>query len=214
MTRLTDAEALELYRGVAVHELGRMALERLLELHPEPYRTYVIDRNINYANLCTARCIFCNFYRRPGDAEAYVLTHEQIARKIEELIAIGGPQVLMQGGLVPDENHPSRQGLPFDWYLELLRFIKREYPSIHIHAFSPPEIWAFHRNFGCPCATCCYGSRKPDWIRSRRRRRNPGRPRAAEDRARQSHDRRMAGRHARSPSPGHEDKLHHDVRPY
>ena len=150
MTRLTDAEALELYRGVAVHELGRMALERLLELHPEPYRTYVIDRNINYANLCTARCIFCNFYRRPGDAEAYVLTHEQIARKIEELIAIGGTQVLMQGGLVPDENHPSRQGLPFDWYLELLRFIKREYPSIHIHAFSPPEIWAFHKNFGLP----------------------------------------------------------------
>ena len=68
MTRLTDAEAFELYRDAAVHELGRMALERSLELHPEPYRTYVIDRNINYANLCTARCIFCNFYRRPGDA--------------------------------------------------------------------------------------------------------------------------------------------------
>jgi cyclic dehypoxanthinyl futalosine synthase len=150
MTRLTDAEALELHCDASVHELGRMAFNRLMQLHPEPYRTYVVDRNINYANVCTAGCIFCNFHRRPGDAEAYVLPHEQIGRKIEELIAIGGTQVLMQGGLVPDENHPSGQGLPFEWYLDLLRFIKREYPTIHIHAFSPPEIWAFHRNFGQP----------------------------------------------------------------
>jgi cyclic dehypoxanthinyl futalosine synthase len=150
MTRLTDGEALELYREASIHELGRLALDRLMQLHPEPYRTYVVDRNINYANVCTAACIFCNFHRRPGAAEAYVLSYEQIGRKIEELLAIGGTQVLMQGGLVPDENHLSGQGLSFNWYLDLLRFIKREYPSIHIHAFSPPEIWAFHKNFDQP----------------------------------------------------------------
>mgnify|MGYP005837065325 CR=1 FL=1 len=144
-TRLTDADALAMYRELSIHELGRRALARCEQLHPEPYRTYVVDRNINYANVCTARCIFCNFYRKPGDAEAYILSYEEIGRKIEELLAIGGTQVLMQGGLVPDETHPSGYGRPFAWYLDLLRFIKRNYPTIHIHAFSPPEIWAFHR---------------------------------------------------------------------
>jgi len=150
VARLADADALALYRELSLHELGRMAFERSLELHPEPYRTYVVDRNINYANVCTARCIFCNFYAQPGDRAAYILTYEQIGRKIEELLEIGGTQVLMQGGLVPDEKHPSGQGLPFSWYLDLLRFIKRNYPGIHIHAFSPPEIWAFHRVFRMP----------------------------------------------------------------
>jgi cyclic dehypoxanthinyl futalosine synthase len=148
--RLSDAEALDLYEHASIHELGRMALARLLALHPEPYRTYVVDRNINYANVCTARCLFCNFYRRPGHAEAYVLSFEEIGRKIEELLAIGGTQILMQGGLVPDEQHPSGQGRPFAWYLDLLRFIRRSYPTIHIHAFSPPEIWAFHQVFRMP----------------------------------------------------------------
>lgn len=150
VTRLSDADALALYREASIHELGRRAFERSLELHPEPYRTYVVDRNINYANVCTARCTFCNFYSRPGDENAYILTFEQIGRKIEELLAIGGTQILMQGGLAPDERHPSGQGLPFEWYLDQLRFIKREYPTIHIHAFSPPEIWAFHEVFGMP----------------------------------------------------------------
>jgi len=149
-SRLTDAEALELYREASIHELGRRAHARALELHPEPYRTYVVDRNINYANVCTARCIFCNFYRKPGDGEGYILSYEEIGRKIEELLAIGGTQILMQGGLVPGADHPSGQGLPFEWYLELLRFIRRNYPSIHIHAFSPPEIWAFHRMYRMP----------------------------------------------------------------
>ena len=148
--RLTDAEALELYHEQSIHELGRRAMARCEQLHPEPYRTYVVDRNINYANVCTARCIFCNFYRKPGSNEAYILTYKQIGRKIEELIEIGGTQILMQGGLVPDETHPSGHGLPLAWYLDLLRFIKRNYPTIHIHAFSPPEIWAFHQVFRLP----------------------------------------------------------------
>ena len=149
-SRLSDDEALALYRDLSIHELGQLAFERSLELHPETYRTYVVDRNINYANVCTARCIFCNFYAEPGDDDAYVLTYEQIGKKIEELAAIGGTQVLMQGGLVPVESHPSGHGLPFAWYLDLLRFIKREYPGTHLHAFSPPEIWAFHQIFKMP----------------------------------------------------------------
>ncbi len=144
-TRLTDADALELLRDASIHDLGRAAHARCLELHPEPYRTYVVDRNINYANVCTAKCIFCNFYRKPGDTEAYILSHEEIGRKIEQLLSIGGTQILMQGGLVPAEGHPSGHGLPFSWYLDLLRFIKQNYPTIHVHAFSPPEIWAFHK---------------------------------------------------------------------
>ena len=149
-SRLSDDETLELYRAKSIHELGRMAYARSLQIHPEPYRTYVVDRNINYANVCTARCIFCNFYAEPGTQDAYVLTHQQIGQKIEELLEIGGTQILMQGGLVPDEDHPSGDGRPFTWYLDLLRFIKQHYPSIHIHAFSPPEIWAFHQIFKMP----------------------------------------------------------------
>ena len=149
-TRITDDEALGLYHDSSIHDLGRLAFERSGALHPEPYRTYVVDRNVNYANVCTARCTFCNFYAKPGSDQAYILTHEQIGEKIEELLAIGGTQILMQGGLVPTEDHPSGQGLGFAWYLDLLRFIKRNYPGIHIHAFSPPEIWAFHQNFKIP----------------------------------------------------------------
>ena len=148
--RLRDDEALELYTTASIHELGRRAFERLTQLHPEPDRTYVVDRNINYANVCTAKCIFCNFFAKPGAADAYILTFEQIGQKIEELLDIGGTQILMQGGLVPDDHHPSGDGLPFDWYLDLLRFIKKNYPTIHVHAFSPPEIWAFHQVFGIP----------------------------------------------------------------
>ncbi len=139
-----------MYRELSIHELGRRAFARLAELHPEPYRTYVVDRNINYSNVCTAKCIFCNFKADPGDDDAYTLSFAQIGRKIEELLDIGGTQILMQGGLVPDADHPSGDGLPFSWYLDLLRFIQREYPAIHIHAFSPPEIWAFAEVYRMP----------------------------------------------------------------
>jgi cyclic dehypoxanthinyl futalosine synthase len=149
-TRITDAEALQLYHEASIHDLGRMGFDRLMQMHPEPYRTYVVDRNINYSNVCTAKCIFCNFYRKPGQEGAYILTYEQIGEKIEELLDIGGTQILMQGGLVPDADHPTGDGLPFEWYLDLLRYIRTNYPTIHIHAFSPPEIWAFHQVFKMP----------------------------------------------------------------
>ena len=150
--RVSEADALAMYRECSIHELGRRAHDVTMRLHPEEYRTYVVDRNINYANYCTARCIFCNFKADPPGMDSgrkdlpagYVLSFEQIGQKIEELLAIGGTQVLMQGGLVPAEM------LPFEWYLDLMRFIKREYPGIHVHAFSPPEVFAFEQVFGMP----------------------------------------------------------------
>jgi cyclic dehypoxanthinyl futalosine synthase len=158
-SRLSDADALSLYHDLSIHELGKRAFERLMQLHPEPYRTYVVDRNINYSNICTAKCIFCNFKTDPGKPDGYILSFEQIGRKIEELLDIGGTQILMQGGLVPasggheetgDKPVPAAHALPFEWYLDLLRFIRRNYPTIHIHAFSPPEIWAFHQVYHMP----------------------------------------------------------------
>ncbi len=149
-SRISERDALEMYHSRSIHELGRRAFARLQTLHPEPYRTYVVDRNINYSNVCTAKCIFCNFKTDPGQPDAYILSFEQIGRKIEELIEIGGTQILMQGGLVPAQDDPSGHGLPFAWYLDLLRFIRKNYPSVHIHAFSPPEIWAFHQIFRMP----------------------------------------------------------------
>jgi len=148
LPRISDADALAMYHELSLHELGRLAFDRLSAMHPEPHRTYVIDRNINYSNICTATCIFCNFYTKPGADDAYTLSYEQIGAKIEELLDIGGTQILMQGGLVPAEGHASGDGLPFSWYLDLLRFIRTNYPTIHIHAFSPPEIWAFHQIYG------------------------------------------------------------------
>ncbi len=150
VSRLSDRETLELIRDCPIHELGRRAHEVTMRLHPEPYRTYVVDRNINYANYCSAKCIFCNFKADPPGTDSgrrdlskgYVLSFDDIGQKIDELLAIGGTQILMQGGLVPAEL------LPFSWYLDLMRFIKRAYPQVHIHAFSPPEIHAFSEIFG------------------------------------------------------------------
>ena len=151
-SRISDDDALALYRDCSIHELGRRAHEVTQRLHPDDYRTYVVDRNINYANYCTAKCIFCNFKTdvpgvdtgRKDLPEGYILSFEQIGQKIEELLAIGGTQILMQGGLVPAGM------LSFQWYLDLMRFIKRDYPQIHIHAFSPPEIFAFEQEFDMP----------------------------------------------------------------
>ena len=150
--RVSDDDALAMYRECSIHELGRRAHQITMACHPEDYRTYVVDRNINYSNYCTAKCTFCNFKTNPPGMSTgrrdlppgYVLSFEEIGRKIEELLAVGGTQVLMQGGLVPADI------LPFQWYLDLMRFIKREYPAIHLHAFSPPEIFAFERMFGMP----------------------------------------------------------------
>ncbi len=138
--RLTDAQALELYAHPSLHDLGQWAHAVTQRLHPEDYRTYVIDRNINYTNICTAKCTFCAFRRDHDDADTYTLNHEQIAAKLDELVAIGGTQILMQGGM--------NDRLPIEYYEELLRFISTNYPTVHIHAFSPPEFVEFERFFG------------------------------------------------------------------
>ena len=113
-------------------DLGVVASE-VRNRHNDPgVATYNIDRNINYTNVCVYRCRFCAFYRRPGDPEGYLLSREEIGRKIEETLALHGTGILMQGGVHPD--------LPLGWYEDLLRFIRATYPEIHVHAFSPPEV--------------------------------------------------------------------------
>src|SRR3989440_11808401 len=130
--RLTDAQALELYTSASLHDLGTWASAVAQRMHPEDYRTYVIDRNINYTNVCTAKCTFCAFRRDHEDTDAYTLSHEQIGEKIRELVSIGGTQILMQGGM--------NDALPIEYYEDLLRDIKTTFPTIHIYAFSPPEV--------------------------------------------------------------------------
>ena len=138
--RLTEAQALELYHSASLHDLGEWAHRAALRMHPEDYRTYVIDRNINYTNVCTARCTFCAFRRDHEDADSYTLSFEAIGEKIRELLGIGGTQILMQGGM--------NDRLPIEWYEDLLRFISSNFPTVHIHAFSPPEFVEFERFFG------------------------------------------------------------------
>ena len=140
--RLSPAQALDLFHRMPLSDLGRWADARCRAIHGDVIRTYVIDRNINYTNACTARCTFCAF-RRDVDAEdAYVLSEEVILDKIEALVAIGGTQILMQGGM-----HP---GLPLTWYESLLHRIRDRFPTLHVHAFSPPEIVEFVRFFDPP----------------------------------------------------------------
>src|SRR5580693_138550 len=137
--RLTLDEGIQLFECQDLPSLGRAADAVSRRLHPEPFRTYNIDRNINYTNVCAAVCDFCAFYRKVGDAEAYVLDRPVLLDKIRETVELGGDQILMQGGLHPE--------LPFDWYLELLRDIKSHYPQVNIHGFSPPEIYFFAKKF-------------------------------------------------------------------
>jgi cyclic dehypoxanthinyl futalosine synthase len=137
--RLSEPHALELYHNSTLHDLGQWALAASQRMHPEDYRTYVIDRNINYTNVCTAKCTFCAFRRDHEDEDSYTLSFEQIGEKIRELVSIGGTQILMQGGM--------NDRLPIEWYEDLLRHIKSNFPAVHVHAFSPPEFVEFERFF-------------------------------------------------------------------
>jgi len=140
--RLTPEQGLRIYQSLPLNTLGRFADARCRSLHGDALRTYIIDRNINYTNVCNARCTFCAFRRDAGDSDAYTLSHQQIHEKIAELSAIGGTQILMQGGMNPD--------LPLEWYLTLLSSIRDKFPHIHIHAFSPPEMIEFVHFFNPP----------------------------------------------------------------
>lgn len=143
--RLTPAEGLALLESHDLVSIGRAADQVARRLHPEPYRTYNIDRNINYTNVCSAVCDFCAFFRKPKSPEGYVLDKETIYRKIEETVALGGDQILMQGGMNPD--------LPLEWYEDLLRSLKERFPQVNLHCFSPPEIHALHKLTKLPVRT-------------------------------------------------------------
>src|SRR5215207_2168918 len=131
-------DLLDFYANAPLLELGLEADRVRREKHPHNIVTYIVDRNINYTNVCVADCGFCAFYRRPKHAEGYTLSFEQIGQKIDETKALGGVQILIQGGHNPY--------IPFDWYLDLLRYIKRYHP-IHIHGFSPSEVDFFSKVF-------------------------------------------------------------------
>jgi cyclic dehypoxanthinyl futalosine synthase len=133
--RISPAEGLALLESHDLSALGRAADEFTRRLHPQNYRTYNIDRNINYTNVCTAVCDFCAFYRRPKHPEGYVLDRNELLEKVRETVEIGGDQILMQGGLHPDYK--------IEWYEELLTDIKSRFPQVNIHGFSPPEIHHF-----------------------------------------------------------------------
>lgn len=135
--KITFEEGLYLLEKGDLLSIGDAANKICNKMHPESYRTFNIDRNINYTNICAAVCDFCAFYRKSSDADAYVLPREEIYKKIEETIALGGDQTLLQGGL-----HPT---LKLEWYEDLLRDLKTRYPKFNLHAFSPPEIWHFHK---------------------------------------------------------------------
>lgn len=146
--RITPDEALELYR-LPLEELGALADHRRKLARGEAFGgkgngivTYIIDRNINYSNICNVYCKFCAFYRTEKDEDAYVITHEQIDAKLDELTEAGGIQILLQGG-----HHPS---LTIDWYTDLLSHIREKYPHVNIHGFSPPEFNHFAQVFGMP----------------------------------------------------------------
>ncbi len=131
--RPTEQELLALFRDGNLYDLGFLADIVRRKKHPEPVVTYVIDRNINYTDICISACKFCAFYKGPEDAEGSVISFEELKKKIDETQELGGTQILLQGGL-----HPDKQ---LEFYEDMLRFIKKT--GIHIHGFSPPEICHF-----------------------------------------------------------------------
>ncbi|MCF6156806.1 MAG: dehypoxanthine futalosine cyclase [Candidatus Brocadia sp.] len=139
--RLSSKECARLFSLRDITILGMAADEVCKKKHPENYRTYIIDRNINYTNICTSGCKFCAFYRDIEHSDGYIIPKDLLFKKIEETLALGGRQILMQGGL-----HPT---LKLDFYGDLLKSVKTKY-DIHIHAFSPPEIVHFSKLNGIP----------------------------------------------------------------
>jgi cyclic dehypoxanthinyl futalosine synthase len=130
--RLSADEALTLYHDAPTGLLGRLADDVRRRKHPDGVVSYIIDRNVNYTNVCVARCRFCAFYRPVGSSDGYTLGFDEICRKIDETIALGGGQLLLQGGHNPD--------IPIEWYEDLFRGVKARYPGFRLHALSPPEI--------------------------------------------------------------------------
>lgn len=140
--RLSPDEGLQLLQSHDLAALGRAADAVARRLHPHPYRTYNIDRNINYTNVCLSGCRFCAFSRRPGDREGYLISRDELDQKIQETIELGGDQILLQGGMHPE--------LTIDWYEQLLRHVKQRFSQVNVHGFSPPEIDHLATQSGLP----------------------------------------------------------------
>jgi cyclic dehypoxanthinyl futalosine synthase len=143
--RISGEDATALYVGAPTSLLGQLAERVRARKHPDGLVTYIIDRNVNYTNVCVARCNFCAFYRDVGSPEGYVLGFDELFRKIDETIAVGGVQLLLQGGHNPD--------LPLRWYEDLFRAVKGRYPSFKLHALSPPEVIHLSRLSQLPVPT-------------------------------------------------------------
>ncbi|WP_100405071.1 cyclic dehypoxanthinyl futalosine synthase [Bacillus solitudinis] len=131
--RISMEDAVKLYESDEVEKMGEAANKIMKRWHPEPITTFVIGRNVNYTNFCDTYCRFCAFYRSPGSKEGYVLEDDVIYQKIQETMDVGGTEILMQGGTNPN--------LPLSYYTDLLRNIKKRFPGIWMHSFSPAEIW-------------------------------------------------------------------------
>lgn len=138
--RIDDGDYRLLARGADLLQLGMLADSVRRRKHPQGIVSYIIDRNINYTDICISACRFCAFFKKPGEEGGYLLDEQRLAEKIDETLALGGTQILLQGGLHPD--------LPFSYYEEMVRFVKSR--GIALHGFSPPEIWHFSSISGKP----------------------------------------------------------------
>ncbi len=141
-TRMNSGEARYAWDMNDVFTLGERAHRRRMEMHPEGIVTYIVDRNINYTNVCVSGCKFCAFFKGPGEEGGYVLPTEDILAKVQETADLGGYQILLQGGMNPD--------LPLSYYMELLRTLKSHFPGVAVHGFSPSEIWYLHEKESLP----------------------------------------------------------------
>ncbi len=130
--RISPQEAIDLFNSYDLNTLGFLANEVRKAKHPDNIVTFVIDRNVNYTNICVSGCKFCAFYRKKGDEDAYILSIDEILKKVEELVSWGGTTLLMQGGINPD--------LPLSFYEDMISSIKERFPQVQIHCFSAPEI--------------------------------------------------------------------------
>jgi len=147
LNKCLDGQRLTLEEGVALYScdllrLGQAADQMRRRRNPESVVTFIVDRNISYTNACIVDCDFCAFYRKPGDKEAYTMTYEQIFGKIQELVDMGGTQVLIQGGVNPE--------LPLEYYLDLIRAVRQKFPTVHIHSFSVVEFDMISKKFRLP----------------------------------------------------------------
>lgn len=152
MKRLHRNEARYVWDMNTVFTLGALAHQRRLEMHPEQIVTYIVDRNINYTNVCMSACKFCAFFKGPGEEGGYVLTTEELLAKVRETVELGGYQILLQGGMNPD--------LPLSFYTDLLRTLKQHFPQVAVHGFSPSEIWYLSEREGQEVAAILTALRK------------------------------------------------------